>query len=98
MTTDVVVTKRLPIGDASARTGFPVHLLRRAADRGEIPCYKSPGGQRDFSVEALDAWTAGMEERGRAHADMLAAGGVLDTPSRRGRMKALARQAEEATT
>ena len=48
----------LPIGEAARRVGYSVDTLRRWADEGKIPFFRTPGNQRRFRTEDIDALLA----------------------------------------
>lgn len=45
----------LTIGDAARLTGYSIKTLRRWADEGKVRSERSPGGQRLFLREDVDA-------------------------------------------
>ncbi len=49
----------LTSGEAAERLGIQEQTLRRWADDGKIPCWRSPGGWRWFRPDELDAFLAG---------------------------------------
>ncbi|MGH2833502.1 MAG: MerR family transcriptional regulator [Solirubrobacteraceae bacterium] len=40
--------------------GVSLATIRRWADAGHLDCYRTPGGQRRFSREQLDTFTASL--------------------------------------
>ena len=52
---------------AARYVGVSLATIRRWADAGHLACYRTPGGQRRFSREQLDAFVASLrgEERPR---------------------------------
>jgi excisionase family DNA binding protein len=48
------------IGEAAKLLRVSVVTLRRWCDRGEIPFWRTPSGQRRFDREQLEAW---LEQR-----------------------------------
>ena len=46
--------------EASERLGVHQTTLRRWADAGEIPCFRTPGGHRRFRASDLEAWMEGQ--------------------------------------
>jgi excisionase family DNA binding protein len=42
--------------EAAAHLGIHVDTLKAAADRGEIPCWRTPGGHRRFNLIDLDRY------------------------------------------
>jgi excisionase family DNA binding protein len=51
----------LSLSSASKRLGVHYTTLRRWADAGSIPCFRTPGGHRRFRAEDLDAWLEGKK-------------------------------------
>lgn len=49
----------LSLTQASERLGVHSTTLRRWADAGAIPCFRTPGGHRRFRRADLDAWLKG---------------------------------------
>ncbi len=45
----------LTLGEASARLGVHPNTMRRWADAGSVPCYRTPGGHRRFRAAELHA-------------------------------------------
>jgi excisionase family DNA binding protein len=45
----------LSLGEASARLGVHPNTMRRWADAGSVPCYRTPGGHRRFRASELRA-------------------------------------------
>jgi excisionase family DNA binding protein len=43
----------LSLGEASARLGIHPNTMRRWADGGKVPCYRTPGGHRRFRAADL---------------------------------------------
>ena len=54
----------LTASQAARRLGVSVSTVRRWSDAGHLQAYRTPGGQRRFSVEELDAFVASLR-RGR---------------------------------
>jgi excisionase family DNA binding protein len=52
----------LSLTEASESLGVHPTTLRRWADSGSIPCFRTPGGHRRFRNADLDAWTEGKQE------------------------------------
>jgi excisionase family DNA binding protein len=44
--------------------GVSLATIRRWADAGHLSCYRTPGGQRRFSREQLDEFTASLHSTG----------------------------------
>ena len=51
----------LSLSEASERLGVHPTTLRRWADAGELPCFRTPGGHRRFRAADLVAWLAGSQ-------------------------------------
>ena len=51
----------LSLSSASELLGVHYTTLRRWADSGSIPCFRTPGGHRRFRAEDLTAWLEGKE-------------------------------------
>jgi excisionase family DNA binding protein len=45
---------------AARYLGVSIATVRRWTKDGHLPCYLTPGGQRRFSREQLDAFTTGL--------------------------------------
>ena len=52
----------LDLGDAAAYMGVHFTTLRRWADAGQVPCIRTPGGRRRFSLEDLRGSLARMRQ------------------------------------
>ena len=50
----------LTASQAARRLGVSVSTVRRWSDAGYLQGYRTPGGQRRFSVEELDAFVASL--------------------------------------
>jgi excisionase family DNA binding protein len=48
--------KALTAGQAAAHLGVSIATIRRWCDAGELPHWKTPGGQRRFDAEQLSEW------------------------------------------
>lgn len=48
----------LTLSRASARLGVHANTLRRWADAGKVPCYRTPGGHRRFRAVDVEVWAA----------------------------------------
>jgi excisionase family DNA binding protein len=63
-------TSRAALGLTSAQAarhlGVSLSTIRRWSDAGHLPGYRTPGGQRRFTVEQLDRFLDSL--RPRAHA------------------------------
>jgi len=51
----------LTASQAANLLGVSVSTIRRWSDSGALPGYRTPGGQRRFSREQLDAFVASLE-------------------------------------
>jgi excisionase family DNA binding protein len=51
---------------AAIYLGVSLATIRRWTDAGHISCYRTPGGQRRFSREQLDAFLTSMHQNPRA--------------------------------
>jgi len=51
----------LSLSKASERLGVHPTTLRRWADAGELPCFRTPGGHRRFRAADLAAWLEGAQ-------------------------------------
>ena len=57
--------KLLNVGRAAAYLGVSAASLRKGSNDGLVPVYRTPGGQRRYSVEDLDQFMSSMREPGR---------------------------------
>jgi excisionase family DNA binding protein len=51
---------------AARYLGVSLATIRRWTDAGHISCYRTPGGQRRFSLEQLDGFMDSMQRDGHA--------------------------------
>jgi excisionase family DNA binding protein len=51
---------------AAVYLGVSLATIRRWTDAGHISCYRTPGGQRRFSRDQLDSFTASLRRGGRS--------------------------------
>lgn len=51
---------------AAEYVGVSLSTIRRWADAGHVQCYRTPGGQRRFSKDQLDAFIATLLPREEA--------------------------------
>jgi len=58
-------TMALSASEAARHIGVSLSTIRRWSDAGHLPSYRTPGGQRRFSVEQLDAFVASLRPRER---------------------------------
>ena len=61
---------------AAGYLGVSLATIRRWTDAGHISCYRTPGGQRRFAREQLDAFMSSMHRDGPAERDEAAAAPV----------------------
>ena len=54
----------MSVGEAAAYLGVSPASLRKWSNSGLVPTYRTPGGQRRYSVEDLDTFMRSMRERG----------------------------------
>jgi excisionase family DNA binding protein len=54
----------LTASEAARHLGVSISTLRRWSDAGHLQAYRTPGGQRRFSVEQLDAFLDSLRPRG----------------------------------
>jgi excisionase family DNA binding protein len=55
-------TKLLNVGEAAAYLGVSAASLRKWSNRGLVPVYRTPGGQRRFSTDDLDEFMRSMRQ------------------------------------
>ena len=53
----------LSTSEAARHLGVSLSTIRRWSDMGHLRGYRTPGGQRRFSVEQLDAFLASLEQQ-----------------------------------
>lgn len=63
----VLRTKRLGLttSEAAEHLGVSLSTIRRWSDAGHLVGYRTPGGQRRFSVEQLDTFLLSLERDSR---------------------------------
>ena len=68
MATNVHTINRLGLSTSQAARELGVSLgtVRRWADLGYLRAYRTPGGQRRFSVEQIDHFVRSLEQRQQA--------------------------------
>lgn len=54
----------MSVGEAAAYLGVSPASLRKWSNSGLVPTYRTPGGQRRYSVEDLDEFMRSMREPG----------------------------------
>jgi excisionase family DNA binding protein len=62
-----LATRRLGLttSEAAEHLGVSLSTIRRWSDAGHLVGYRTPGGQRRFSTEQLDAFLHSLEREGR---------------------------------
>ena len=55
----------LSVSQVASRLGVSIGTVRRWADDGYLEGFRTPGGQRRFSREQLDAFLASLEQGDR---------------------------------
>ena len=53
----------LSTSEAARHLGVSLSTVRRWSDAGHLRGYRTPGGQRRFTVEQLDEFLASLEQR-----------------------------------
>ncbi len=68
MSTQVTTVNRLGLStsEAARELGVSLGTVRRWADLGYLRAYRTPGGQRRFSVEQIESFVRSLEQRQRA--------------------------------
>jgi excisionase family DNA binding protein len=56
----------LTTAQAARHLGVSLSTIRRWSDAGHLPGYRTPGGQRRFTIEQLDAFLDSLRPRPRA--------------------------------
>jgi excisionase family DNA binding protein len=59
----------LTASQAAQHLGVSISTVRRWSDSGALPSFRTPGGQRRFNTEQLDAFIAELQrgDAARAH-------------------------------
>jgi excisionase family DNA binding protein len=57
-----MATNFLSVGQAADYLGVSAATLRAWSDRGLVPVFRTPGDQRRFSVEDLEAFLRSMRQ------------------------------------
>ncbi len=55
----------MSVSEAAGYLGVSPASLRKWSNQGLVPVYRTPGGQRRYSVEGLDEFMRSMREPGR---------------------------------
>jgi excisionase family DNA binding protein len=53
----------LSTSQAARQLGVSIGTVRRWADQGYLSAYRTPGGQRRFSVEQIDDFVRSLEQQ-----------------------------------
>ncbi|MCU0258371.1 MAG: helix-turn-helix domain-containing protein [Solirubrobacteraceae bacterium] len=53
----------LTVSQAARHLGVSIATVRRWSNAGHLPGYRTPGGQRRFTVEELDAFVDSLQPR-----------------------------------
>jgi excisionase family DNA binding protein len=56
----------LSTSQAARELGVSLGTVRRWADMGYLRAYRTPGGQRRFNAEQIEAFVRSLEQRGHA--------------------------------
>jgi putative resolvase len=62
----------LSTSEAARHLGVSLSTIRRWSDSGHLVGYRTPGGQRRFTVEQLDAFLASLSASGERRRDPVA--------------------------
>lgn len=63
-TTDSRPRLALTVSQAAEELGVSIATVRRWSNAGHLDGYRTPGGQRRFTQEQLDAFVASLRPRG----------------------------------
>jgi excisionase family DNA binding protein len=55
----------LSTSQAARELGVSLGTVRRWADMGYLRAYRTPGGQRRFNADQIEAFVRSLEQRGR---------------------------------
>jgi excisionase family DNA binding protein len=69
----------LNVGRAAAYLGVSAASLRKWSNEGLVPVYRTPGGQRRYSVDHLDEFMSSMREPNRYAVPRVGRGSVVGT-------------------
>ena len=67
---------------AAVYLGVSLATIRRWTDAGHISCYRTPGGQRRFSRDQLDSFTASLRRGGTQDSEVRSKSPVVGRSSR----------------
>ena len=70
-------TKLLNVGQAADYLGVSAASLRKWSNEGRVPVFRTPGGQRRYSMEDLDEFMHSMREPARVAVPRLGRGGSM---------------------
>ena len=56
----------LSTSQAARELGVSLGTVRRWADMGYLRAYRTPGGQRRFNADQIEAFVVSLEQRGHA--------------------------------
>ncbi|MGH2963007.1 MAG: MerR family transcriptional regulator [Solirubrobacterales bacterium] len=59
------ISRLMSVSEAANYLGVSAASLRKWSNQGLVPTYRTPGGQRRYSVEDLDEFIRSMREPGR---------------------------------
>lgn len=65
-------TRLFNVGQAAARLGVSSASLRKWSNQGLVPVYRTPGGQRRYSPEDLDAFMRSLRQPARRQTETTA--------------------------
>jgi excisionase family DNA binding protein len=65
MTTRPIGRLGLTVSEVAAELGVSENTVRRWSDAGHLQAYRTPGGQRRFSRQAINAFLRSVEDPAR---------------------------------
>ena len=74
----------LSTSQAARELGVSLGTVRRWADMGYLRAYRTPGGQRRFNADQIEAFVLSLEHRGHARPADVASPAADDAPSAAG--------------